>query len=32
MDLNQWAAETYPVVQRHLESAKALDEGVQAAR
>jgi putative membrane protein len=32
MDLNRWAAEAYPVVQKHLESAKAVDEGVQAAR
>jgi putative membrane protein len=32
MRLNQWAAETYPVVQAHLEAAKALDEAVKNNR
>jgi putative membrane protein len=30
-DVNRWAADAYPVVQRHLESAKNLDETVQKA-
>ena len=31
MDINRWAAESYPVVQRHLESAKELNETLQKA-
>jgi predicted outer membrane protein len=32
MQINQWAAETYPLVYAHLEAAKQLKESVQKAR
>jgi putative membrane protein len=32
MDLNQWAADTYPTVQAHLEAAKALQGTVEGRR
>jgi predicted outer membrane protein len=32
MQINQWAAETYPLVYAHLEAAKQLKESIQKAR
>lgn len=32
MSINQWAADTYPVAQAHLEAAKALDSAVRKRR
>jgi hypothetical protein len=29
MSINQWAADAYPVVQMHLETAKPLDDAVK---